>query len=134
MAKQTQNTTVKALFEKDKKILLVKDPKGVWELPGGRIDHNEEPEQALQRELQEELGWSKVDIKNIIDSWSFSSEVDGISYHFIVLTYACISDQDKIKENDEYTEYRWVPIDEIRSLNMRDGYKKSIEKFLSKSN
>lgn len=133
MTKQTQKTTVKALFEKDKKILLVKDPKGVWELPGGRINHNEEPDQALKRELQEELGWSKVDIKDIVDSWSFSSEVNGTSYHFIVLTYACVSYEDRIKENDEYTEYRWIPVDEIDSLNMRDGYKQSIKKFLSKN-
>lgn len=130
--KNKEQTTVKALFSKDKKILLVKDPKGVWELPGGRIDHGEEPEQALRRELQEELGWSKIDIKNIIDTWNFSSEVDDTKYHFIVLTYACTSDEDKIKENDEYTEYRWIPVDEIDGLNMRDGYKQSIKKFLSK--
>ena len=130
MAKKTQKTTVKALFEKDKKILLVKDPKGVWEMPGGRIEHNEEPEQALRRELKEELGWSNVDIKNIVDSWSFSSEVDNTKYHFIILTYACDSSEEVIKENEEYTEYRWVPVDEIDDLNMRDGYKKTIKKFL----
>lgn len=130
MAKKTQKTTVKALFEKDKKILLVKDPKGIWEMPGGRIEHGETPEEALKRELQEELGWNNVDIKNIVDSWTFSSEVDDTQYHFIILTYICDSSEEEIKENDEYTEYRWVPVDEIDGLNMRDGYKKTIKKFI----
>ena len=130
MVKKTQKTTVKALFEKDKKILLVKDPKGVWEMPGGRIEHGENPEEALKRELQEELGWNNVDIKNIVDSWTFSSEVDDTQYHFIILTYICDSSEEKIKENEEYTEYRWVPVDEIEGLNMRDGYKETIRKFM----
>ncbi|RJO60280.1 NUDIX hydrolase [candidate division WS5 bacterium] len=132
MAKEIQKTTVKGLFERDDKILLVKDQKGFWELPGGRINHGEDPEEALQRELNEELGWSQVSIKDIIDSWSFTSTVGDIHYQFIVLTYACITNEEKIKKNDEYTEYRWVPVLEIDSLTMREGYKKTIKQFLTK--
>ncbi len=69
--------------------------------------------------------------KNIVDSWSFSSEVDDTKYHFIILTYACDSSEEVIRDNEEYIEYRWIPADEIDDLNMRDGYKKSIKKFLS---
>jgi mutator protein MutT len=29
---------------------------GVWDIPGGHLDHNESPAQALTRELKEELG------------------------------------------------------------------------------
>lgn len=130
MTKKIQKTTVKSIFERDGKILLVKDSKGVWELPGGRINHGEDPKKALKRELKEELGWTKIDIKNIIDSWSFTSEVDDTHYHFIVLTYACASDEQHIKENDEYTEYKWVPAEKIDDLDMKNGYKKTIKKFL----
>lgn len=49
-----------ALFDTDGKILLAKRPEGkamsgLWEFPGGKIEANERPEQALARELQEEL-------------------------------------------------------------------------------
>ena len=122
--------SVKALFKKDDRILLVKDPKGIWELPGGRIEHGENPEEALKRELAEELGWIKVTVKEIIDSWSFTSENNK---HFIILVYKCAIDEDEIKKNDEYTEYKWIPISEIDSLEMRDGYKKAIKKLSPES-
>ncbi len=51
---------VTALMRKNGKILLGLRPKGEslagsWEFPGGKIDQGENPEQALKRELKEEL-------------------------------------------------------------------------------
>ena len=49
-----------ALYDKEGNILLAQRPEGkamagLWEFPGGKIEQNERPEQALARELQEEL-------------------------------------------------------------------------------
>lgn len=129
MNKKIQRTTTKAIFNRDNKILFVKDPKGVWELPGGRIEHGENPKEALKREIEEELGWKDVKVNNIIDSWSFQSQANNTDYHFIILTYACTSDEKVIKEDDEYTEYKWIPIPEVEKFNMRDGYKETIKKL-----
>ena len=131
MINKAKKVTVKAVFKKDGRILCVKDLKGIWELPGGKIDGNEQPEEALKRELAEELGWNKVNIKNIIDAWSFSSEEGDVRYRFVVLVYVCTTEEEAITESSEYIEYRWVPIAEIETLSMRDGYKKTISKLLS---
>jgi len=50
-----------ALVDADGRVLLAQRPvgksmAGLWEFPGGKIEGNESPEQALVRELKEELG------------------------------------------------------------------------------
>ena len=51
--------TIKGLFVKDGKILLIKEsPKitGNWELPGGGLDFGEDIQKGFAREIQEEMG------------------------------------------------------------------------------
>ncbi|MCB9802985.1 NUDIX hydrolase [Candidatus Nomurabacteria bacterium] len=131
MSNKIQQISVKAVFQKDNKVLLVKDLKNVWELPGGRIEHGENPEETLKREIEEELGWKNIQIEKILDSWSFTSQVQNSQYHFVILTYLCSTQEDEVKENEEYTEYKWTPLSEMDSLEMKDGYKKTIKEFLS---
>lgn len=52
---------VAGFLKKDQKILVGQRPEnhslaGLWEFPGGKIEIGETPEQALERELNEELG------------------------------------------------------------------------------
>jgi 8-oxo-dGTP diphosphatase len=52
---------VAALIVKDEKILICQRTRHQpmplkWEFPGGKIEPNEQPEDALRRELEEELG------------------------------------------------------------------------------
>ena len=49
-----------ALIDADGRVLIAKRPAGkpmagLWEFPGGKVDHGERPEQTLIRELNEEL-------------------------------------------------------------------------------
>lgn len=57
---QNPKPTASILLVDDKKVLLVKraiDPsKGEWDLPGGFIEEDEQPEAAIKRESMEELG------------------------------------------------------------------------------
>ena len=50
-----------ALIDRDGRVLIAQRPEGksmagLWEFPGGKIESGESPEQALIRELYEELG------------------------------------------------------------------------------
>jgi ADP-ribose pyrophosphatase YjhB (NUDIX family) len=57
MNNQIQKISTKAIFCRDDKILFVKDYKEKWELPGGRIEFGETPENALRRECIKELNY-----------------------------------------------------------------------------
>lgn len=50
-----------ALVDADGRVLIAQRPQGkqlagLWEFPGGKLEHGESPEDALVRELREELG------------------------------------------------------------------------------
>jgi len=137
-----QQVSVKALFEKDGKILIVKDtgkkilPSGQegqeWELPGGRIDFGEMPRETLRREIKEELGISDFEIGNIINSSTFTSNKEEASYQFIVLIFKCELKDNKISLSDEHEEMDWISADEIDKHLLREIYKDALIEYFSK--
>ncbi|MBL8687386.1 MAG: NUDIX domain-containing protein [Alphaproteobacteria bacterium] len=62
--------SVKSVIYLDDKIILLKNERDEWELPGGKLDPGESPESCVVREVFEELSIS-VQIDRIIDSWLY---------------------------------------------------------------
>src|SRR6266481_3249169 len=91
---RTQRVSVKAIIIRDGKFLCLKDPKNIWELPGGRVEFGESMEDALKRELLEELGFKKVSIgEDPISAWTFTWQNEVKAIQFILLTYICSTDE-----------------------------------------
>ncbi len=64
---------MKALIKNNEgQILLVKENSDKWDLPGGGLDHDEEPEDGIKRELLEEIGVSSgITVGKIVKQKSF---------------------------------------------------------------
>ena len=79
-----------ALIDVDNRVLLARRPEGKamagqWEFPGGKIDPGETPEQALIRELKEELG---IDVtESCLAPLAFASH-DYDHFHLVMPLYA----------------------------------------------
>ena len=78
--------------------------KGSWGLVGGTNEGFETPWEALQREIQEEIG-SLPDIKKTIPLETFISTDQRFHFH----TYLCAVEQEFIPIlNNEHNGYAWV--------------------------
>ena len=75
---------------------------GMWEFPGGKIEPDESSEDALKREIQEELG---IDIT--IDKFLCTTEYDYPSFHLTMYCYLCGIETGEI-ELREHKSARWL--------------------------
>jgi len=128
--KKIQQISIKGFLCKDNKVLFLKTSKrGTYELPGGRIDFGENVEQTFKREIGEELGFEKIEMGRLINTWSFTSVREDTNYHFVIFDFEFFTDESQIKLSDEHIEYKWVGIDEFEETDMREGHKETLRKY-----
>lgn len=110
---------VAALIEDDRGRLLfvrrAREPmKGTLDLPGGFVDPGETLEEALHREVKEELNLD-VDSFTYFCSFPNTYPYGGIVYSTIDLTFACtVKDLSRIRTGDDAGEHLFISPDHIR--------------------
>ena len=80
-----------ALFDRDGRVLIAQRPEGkamagLWEFPGGKVDPGETPEEALIRELREELAVDTVE--SCLAPFTFASHRYE-DFHLLMPLYVC---------------------------------------------
>ena len=108
-----------ALINNYDQVLIAKRPNnkhlaGFWEFPGGKVEKDETPENALIREVKEELN---LNINNkCIAPLSFS-EFDYKTFHLLLLLYICRRWEGEPRPMEE-NELKWVKPSMLRKYKM----------------
>ena len=113
---------VAAVIKKDNKILATQrgygEFKGGWEFPGGKPEIGESKEDALKREIKEELN---ADIN--VNDYICTVEYDYPNFHLTMHTYYCTLLSNKLenvyhdKDKLEHEDMKWLTKDELDSVN-----------------
>jgi 8-oxo-dGTP diphosphatase len=98
-----------ALVDADRRVLIAQRPQGkqlagLWEFPGGKLEPGETPEQALIRELEEELGVSTKTA--CLASLTFASHSYD-SFHLLMPLFVCRKWQGTPQAR-EHAALKWV--------------------------
>ncbi len=109
---------VKGIILYNDKVLIVrrsdKDEIGAgnWEFVGGNIEFGEELEQALVREIQEEVNL-EITIDKVLYNTTYKTNP---TRQAVILVYKCYAKDDKVKLSEEHSGYKWVSEKELRDL------------------
>lgn len=105
---------VAAVIKKDGRVFATQrgygDFKDMWEFPGGKIESGESREEALKREIKEELD---ADIS--VDSFLQTVEYDYPKFHLILHCFLCSLKND-ILHLLEHESARWLSANELDSV------------------
>ncbi len=105
-----------ALVDLDNRVLIAQRPlaksmAGLWEFPGGKVSEGENPEQALVRELREELGIEVCE--TCLAPFTFASHAYE-KFHLLMPLYLCRNWDGDVTPR-EGQELKWV-----RALTLAD--------------
>jgi len=127
--------TAKAVILKNKKILLVKPKRGYnqgqWTLPGGFVDYGESPEQAVEREVEEEVG-AKCHAQRFLGVESGLGKKT--NFHWHTFFYEVELEGEKLEPApDEIEELSWFDLAEaIEHIGYYQKMKERIKKLFGK--
>lgn len=118
-----QRVAVYGICEKDGQVLLVRAASyltvaGRWFLPGGGINHGEDPETALRREFNEETGLDVVvgELRGVLSD--VFALPDGRNLHTVRIIYRIASFSGTLRDETGGSSdaARWAPIGQVFDL------------------
>lgn len=128
----TPPVSVKGILLHQDRVLLLRNERGEWDLPGGRPDPGEDHRAALRREVREETGLD-VEVGALVDRHLFEV-LPGCSVQ--IVAYACaLIGASVVALSHEHLEMLWVPPSElgetIAGYRLPTGYLGAIRQAMS---
>jgi len=126
----------KAIIVKENKVLLVRDPRMdeiIWEIPGGRMNIDEEPRAAVSREIREELGIDIV-VGEVVHMEQFIQGSEG-KRAFVIVYESLFKDENQeiVMSSDEVCEIAWVTQSDYENYPLFPEYKRALACYFAKA-
>lgn len=125
----------KVIIVVDNKVLLIRDPRMkevIWEIPGGRMNIDEEPREAVAREIMEELGVA-IEVGEVVHMEQFIQTNEDMRA-FVIVYKAALVDSSKQFSPDvtEVGEIVWVSQSELSNYPLFPEYKRALDCYFEK--
>lgn len=114
-----------AIIKRGNKILLLKRSNSVehftkyWQFPEGKVKGNEDPKEALKRELVEEIGLENIKDSELSFIGNKKLEYAGITA--VRSIYICKKLPKKMRLSNAHTEYGWFSKNEVKKIKTVPG-------------
>ena len=123
-----QRVAVRAIIHKNEKTLLLKRASGresilgKYELPGGKLDYGEQPEDALGRYLHDDVGLT-IRTAQLFDVLSYIDHDNRDIQYVFVLYLVSLRGDDKITLSQNYDHYLWEKMSNIQQNELTESAK-----------
>lgn len=110
---------------KENAVLLVKRARspwrGLWSLPGGRLEAGELPREAAFRELEEETG-TTAEVEGLLDTVEIAAEGDdGKPLKYRLEVFYGRYGTGALRAESDAAEARWVAVGDLEKLGLTEG-------------
>lgn len=114
----------------DGRVLLLRNERDEWDLPGGRPDAGETYEAAVVREAREEAN-VEVAASSCLDDWAY----EVLPGRFVrILAYGCrVIDASQTALSQEHRELRFFAPEELDGLRLHEGYRRVIDRWFARA-
>lgn len=115
--------SVKGVILDGFRVVLLRNERGEWELPGGRLEAGESPEECVAREIREELGLA-IEVGPLLDARVYEPLPER---RVLVLAYGCVAGNfDGMAHSAEHTALEPFEVDGLGEIDLPAGYARAV--------
>ncbi|OQX85266.1 hypothetical protein B6D60_08170 [candidate division KSB1 bacterium 4484_87] len=127
------------VFNEKNQILLIKrgnEPnKGIWTIPGGKVELGEPVKEAALREVREEchIDVELIDLLGVVDL-ILKNKNGNVDFHYVLIDYLAKYKSGTPRADSDVTDIGWFSRDQLDNLDIPSITRKMLEKAFAKIN